>query len=182
MAIRLADAEGADRVIVEWAALLHDLDDWKFAGGDELAGARAARAFLLERGAEAALAEAVADIVQRVSFKGAGVPDNMPTLEGQVVQDADRLDALGAVGIARVFAYGGHVGSPLHDPTEAPRLHTSFADYKQKRGSSIAHFYEKLLLLRDRMHTATARQIAAERHVFMETYLERFFQEWEGRA
>jgi uncharacterized protein len=181
-ALRLAAAEGADPLIVELAALLHDMADWKFAGGDATAGERFARDWLASLEAPADLANRVADIVGRVSFKGAGVPTPMPTIEGAVVQDADRLDALGAIGIARVFAYGGHRGQPLHDPRIEPAPHDSFEAYKGGGGSSVNHFHEKLLLLKDRLNTDAARAIAAERHGYMEAFLERFAEEWEGRA
>jgi uncharacterized protein len=125
----------------------------------------------------------VADIVGRVSFKGAGVPDAMPTLEGRIVQDADRLDALGAVGIARTFAYGGHAGRAIHDPDEVAELHADAEAYKTRSGgASITHFHEKLLHLHERMHTPTARRIAGERHRYMEEFLDRFAREWDGRA
>lgn len=180
MALRLADEEGADRYVVELAALLHDIADHKFHGGDETAGPRTARAWLAECGADPTTVDDVADIIARLSFKGAGVPTPMPTREGQVVQDADRLEAIGAIGIARAFAYGGSRGRALHDPDEAPELHESFDGYKRGTGSTINHFHEKLLLLRDRMNTPTARRIAEGRHRFMEAFLERFLCEWDG--
>ena len=172
-----------DVLVVELAALLHDIADWKFHGGDDTAGPRAARSWLESQDVDAVVVARVADIISRVSFKGAGVPDDMPTLDGQIVQDADRLDALGAVGIARTFAYGGHAGRAIHDPDEVAELHANPEAYKQRSGgASITHFHEKLLLLADRMHTETARTIAAERHAFMEQFLTRFDAEWNGRA
>jgi uncharacterized protein len=117
-----------------------------------------------------------------VSFKGAGVDTPVDSLEGQCVQDADRLDAIGAMGIARAFAYGGHKGRLIHHPDHAPELHDSFEAYKKNKGPSINHFYEKLLLLKDRMHTSTAKKIAEERHHFMQAYLDQFFREWEGEV
>jgi uncharacterized protein len=182
MALRLAAEEGADPLVVELAALLHDMADWKFAGGDASAGERFAREWLRSLDAPPELVDRVADIVARVSFKGSGVPTPMPTIEGAVVQDADRLDALGAIGIARVFAYGGHRGQPLHDPRIESAPHDSFEAYKRGGGSSVNHFHEKLLLLKDRLNTDAARAIAAERHGYMEAFLERFAEEWEGRA
>jgi uncharacterized protein len=122
----------------------------------------------------------VCEIVAGLSFKGAGVATPMRSLEGQCVQDADRLDALGAIGVARTFAYGGHKGQPLHDPEAQPELHASFDAYKRGGGSSINHFYEKLLLLKDRMNTSAGKRLAAERHAFMERYLEQFHAEWAG--
>ena len=179
----VAAGREVDLLVVELAALLHDIADWKFHDGDEAAGPRAARAFLEGERVAPETVEHVTDIVARVSFKGAGVPDVMPTLEGRIVQDADRLDALGAVGIARTFAYGGHAGRPIHTPGEVAELHDDPAGYRA-RGSraSVTHFHEKLLLLRERMHTPTARRIADERHAYMEEFLARFEQEWDGRA
>ena len=181
LARRLALEEGADLEVVELAALLHDIADWKFSGGDETAGPAAARAWL----AGAKVAETTIVHVERIiadlSFKGAGVPTPMCSLEGQVVQDADRLDAIGAVGIARAFAYGGHKGRVLYDPAIRPERHDSFAAYKRNSGPTINHFYEKLLLLSNRMNTRAAQRLAAERHAFMEDFLSRFYREWEGR-
>jgi uncharacterized protein len=184
----VADGERAagrelDQPVVELAALLHDIADWKFHGGDDTAGPRAARAWLESQGVDEATVAHVTDIVARVSFKGAGVPDDMPNLEGRVVQDADRLDALGAVGIARTFAYGGHAGRAIHDPDEVAELHDDPEAYKQRSGgASITHFHEKLLHLAKRMHTPAARAIADERHRYMEEFLARFDAEWDGRA
>jgi len=179
-ALRLAAEEGADRYVVELAALLHDVADHKFHGGDHTAGPRAARAWLEEIGAEAATIEHVCEIIAGLSFKGAGVPTPMRTPEGRVVQDADRLDAMGAVGVARAFAYGGSRGRPLHEPGDAPEMHDSFEAYKRSSGATTNHFHEKLLLLRDRMNTAAARRVAEGRHRFMEAFLARFHAEWDG--
>lgn len=180
-AILLADEENADRFVVELAALLHDVADWKFHGGDECAGPRAARTWLESLSVDQRVIDHVCDIVAGISFKGAGVPTPMTTVEGQIVQDADRLDALGAIGIARTFAYGGHKGQPLHDPDMPPAHHDSFESYKQNQGTTINHFYEKLLLLRDRMNTAAARRLAQERHQVMEQFLAQFLREWDGQ-
>ncbi|MTD43439.1 HD domain-containing protein [Conexibacter sp. W3-3-2] len=178
----IARGEDVDPVVVELAALLHDIADWKFHDGDLDAGPRAARAWLLDAGAEPALADRVADIVGRVSYKGAGVPDDMPSLEGRVVQDADRLDAMGAIGIGRAFAYGGHAGRLMYDPDDPPVRHDTAEAYVSSSGATLNHFPEKLLLLRDRMHTATGRRIADERHAYMEAFVERFLGEWQGEA
>ena len=124
--------------------------------------------------------EQVSEIIRQVSFKGAQVATPMRTLEGQVVQDADRLDAIGAIGIARAFAYGGHAGRALYDPAVPPEQHASFEAYKKNSGPTINHFHEKLLLLKDRMNTATARRLAVERHVFMLEFLRRFQAEWNA--
>lgn len=178
----IAENEKADvdMFVVDAAALLHDIGDWKFTGGDETAGPQRARVLLEQHGADPERINAVCAIVANVSFKGAGVPSEMETIEGKIVQDADRLDALGAIGIARAFAYGGKVGKPIHDPTISPTLHATFDDYKTGGTTSINHFYEKLLLLSDRLHTQTAKHLASERVKFMEDFLRRFHQEWEG--
>lgn len=182
LARTLADAEGAGRTVVELAALLHDIGDWKFHGGDETVGPARAVEWLTSAGADPRTVSEVAEIVSGISFKGAGVPTPMRTLEGQVVQDADRLDALGAMGIARAFAYGGHANRLIYHPGQPPVMHQSFEQYKKNDGHTINHFYEKLLLLKDRMNTATGKKIAGERHRFMEIYLERFFKEWNGES
>jgi uncharacterized protein len=179
-ALAIGREEGADLVVVELAALLHDVADWKFAGGDDTAGTRAAREWLTRHRVDEALIDHVSSIVAGLSFKGAGVPTPMTTLEGQVVQDADRLDALGAIGIARTFAYGGHKGQPMHDPALAPQPHATFDAYKRGGGTSINHFHEKLLLLAGRMNTRTGKRLAIERTRFMERFLEQFHAEWEG--
>lgn len=177
LARRIAAAEGAELRVVELAALGHDVEDHKVG---RPAGTLAR--WLTEAGVDEATAARVVEIAQRVSFRGAGVPDTMPTLEGRVVQDADRLDAIGAVGIARAFAYGGAKGRLLYDPSETPQRHASFEEYKKTNSSSLMHFYEKLFLLKDRLHTPTARALAEERHAFMEAFVQRFLDEWEGRA
>lgn len=179
-AVFLANAEGADVAVCELAALLHDIADWKFHGGDETAGPRAAREWLASQSADPSLVERICDIIGGVSFKGAGVETAMPTLEGRCVQDADRLDAMGAIGIARAFAFGGHFGRAMYDPDHPPERHANFDAYKKKSGPTINHFYEKLLLLKDRMQTPTGRALAEERHRFLETFLRQFFAEWNG--
>lgn len=178
-AIQIAVQEGADLVAVELAALLHDIADWKFHGGDESIGPQSAYLWLSRNGIDEQITSHVVEIVARISFKGAGVPTEMPTREGKCVQDADRLDAMGAIGIARAFAFGGHFGRPMHDPDIPVELHVSFGAYKSKSGPTINHFYEKLLLLKDRMQTETGRRMALERHEFMERFLRQFFREWE---
>lgn len=180
LAVRLAEAEGAEREIVELAALVHDIADWKFTDGDEAVGPREARALLAREGADAETVDRVAEIVATISFKGAGVPTPMRTLEGRCVQDADRLDAIGAIGIARCFAYGGFRGRPLHDPDIPPTLHDSAEAYRTATGGSLNHFYEKLFLLQDRMNTAAGRRIAERRHRFMQDFVARFLAEWDG--
>jgi uncharacterized protein len=182
LALRIGRDEEANLFVVELAALLHDIADWKFHDGDETLGPRRASAWLAGQGVDPTTIDHVAEIVARVSFKGAGVATPMRSLEGNVVQDADRLDALGAIGIARTFAYGAHAGNPIHTPDAAPVQHESFAAYKSAKGTTINHFYEKLLLLADRMNTDTGRVLAKQRHAFMEQFLERFFAEWDGEA
>jgi len=182
LAVKLAEAEGADRTVTELAALLHDIADWKFHDGDETVGPKKARQWLEKLGVDSATIDPVCEIVSTISFKGAGVSTPMRTLEGKVVQDADRLDAIGAQGIARTFAYGGHKNRLIYHPGQKPVLHQSFADYKKNDGHSINHFYEKLLLLKDRMNTATGKKMAEERHLFMQQFLDRFFREWDGEA
>ena len=172
--------EGANVVTVELAALLHDIADWKFHGGDDTAGPRVARSWLLQNGVNEATINDVTSIIEGVSFKGAGVTTEMTTLEGKCVQDADRLDAIGAIGIARAFAFGGHFGRAMYDPDVPAELHQSFAAYKSKSGPTINHFYEKLLLLKDRMQTETGKRLALERHQFMEIFLRQFFDEWNA--
>jgi uncharacterized protein len=180
-ALRIAREEHADMFIVELAALLHDIADWKFRDGDHDAGAREARQWLEKLNLAPDAVDRVCTIIDEVSFKGAGVQTTPSTLEGMVVQDADRLDALGAIGIARAFSYGGHKGNPIHDPGASPSLHQSFEEYKNRRSTTNNHFHEKLLLLKDRMNTTAGRRLADERHRFLESYLDRFLAEWEGR-
>ncbi len=177
-ALVIGQAEGANEFVVELAALLHDIADWKFHDGDLEAGPRAAGLWLESLNVEPQTVAEVTEIIRQLSFKGADVPDHMPMLAGQVVQDADRLDALGAIGIARTFAYGGHVGQAIYDPAIPAVRHDSAEAYRNAAGPTINHFYEKLLLLKDRMHTATGRQMAERRHAFMEQFLTQFFAEW----
>jgi uncharacterized protein len=159
---------------------LHDISDYKLNGGDLRKGQKLAADWLLSQGESPECAAAVADIVARVSFKGAGVSSAMPTIEGRVVQDADRLDALGAIGVARAFAYGGFAGQMMHDPDLEPRLHATHEEYLKRTGTTINHFYEKLFLLKDRMNTETARRIAERRHTFLEVFLTEFLVEWDA--
>lgn len=176
-ALALCHSEGGDPFLVELIALLHDIDDWKFREEGDVPGAEI-RQWLESLNLDEETIAFVLDTIGRISFKGANVADEMPVLEGCLVQDADRLDAIGAIGIARCFAYGGHKGRAIFDPEDPPQQHDSFADYKTKSGPSLNHFYEKLLLLKDRMQTETARKIAAERHAFLEEFLKRFKAEW----
>ena len=175
----IAEVEKADLFIVGLAALLHDIADWKFHAGDDSVGPRMAREWLEELQVDPPTIDHVCQIIAGLSFKGAGVQTSMASLEGRVVQDADRLDALGAIGIARTFAYGGHAGRALYDPNVPPEQHLTFEAYKKSSGPTVNHFYEKLLLLKDRMNTLAGRRMADDRHRFMETFLERFFAEWD---
>lgn len=181
MAIRLAEIENADLEIVQLAALLHDIADWKFHGGDLTAGPRAAREWMSSQSVPEDIIEHVCQIIGQLSYKGSGVATDMPTVEGRVVQDADRLDAIGAMGIARAFAYGGHDGRLLYDPDHPPEIHESAQAYRNSRGPTINHFYEKLLLLKERMQTTAGKAMAQQRHEFMEHYLAQFYAEWEGQ-
>ncbi|OGX86972.1 HD domain-containing protein [Hymenobacter glacialis] len=182
LAKRLAQAEPtANLEVTELAALLHDIADWKFHGGDYEAGPRAAREWLVSQQVSEAVIAQVQTVIREVSFKGLGVETPVSSIESALVQDADRLDAIGAIGIARAFAYGGHKGRPLHDPGIAPVAHDSFASYQKNAAPTLNHFYEKLLHLKDRLHTDGARQIAAQRHEFMEAYVARFLAEWDGQ-
>jgi uncharacterized protein len=183
MARRLAaDSPAANPEITELGALLHDIADWKFHGGDYEAGPRAARAWLLSQRAPEELIDRVETIIREVSFRGLGVQTPVSSLEAALVQDADRLDAIGAVGIGRAFAYGGHKGRPLHDPAVPPVAHESFASYQQNTAPTLNHFYEKLLHLKDRLQTPAARAVAEDRHAFMEAFVARFLAEWDGEA
>jgi uncharacterized protein len=160
-ALAICRHEHADRFVVELAAILHDLDDWKLDPSNDGTPA-GAEAWLRRMNVEPAIREHVCSIITHVSFKGAGVEDKIPSLEGMTVQDADRLDAIGAVGIGRAFAYGGYKGRAMHDPAQAPQFHATFEHYKRGEGTTINHFHEKLLLLEDRMHTATAKRMAID--------------------
>jgi len=177
-ALAICRCEGGDLDRVELIALLHDVDDWKLKTGDH--SGRIAYDWLIESGVSPAESEKLCAIIDGISFKGRGVADEMPSLEGQIVQDADRLDAMGAIGIARCFAYGGAKGRAIYDPGQPPQQHDSFADYQTKSGPSLNHFHEKLLHLKDRLHTRTAKEMAQERHAFLERFLEQFQREWSG--
>jgi len=179
MALRIADLEGGDKLLIELAALVHDVGDRK-AHESEEAGEQATRYLLVSCGVQGDLLNRVMDVAHRVSFKGLGVPDDMPTLEGKIVQDADRLDAIGAIAIARTFTWGGAKGRSIYDPDEKIFHANTPDEYYKNKGSSINHFYEKLLHLKDRIHTNTARKVAEQRHVFMEAFLDQFKREWNA--
>ena len=182
LAERIARTEPkADRTVVALGALLHDLGDWKFHGGDEEAAPREAGRLLSRLGASKEVILRVQAVCREVSYKGAGVADRPTSLETRIVQDADRLDAIGAIGIARTFAYGGSKGRSIYEPGEKPVLHRTFAAYKKSRGHTINHFHEKLLLLKDRLHTREARRLAKNRHAYLVGFLNQFHREWQGR-
>lgn len=174
----IQETEGGDREIVELAALLHDISDHKFNGGKLDEGGKVALQILAELNYDKAKSKLVAYIVDNVSYKGANTSSEMNSLEGKIVQDADRLDAIGAIGVARTFAYGGNKGQPIYDPRKKATLHNSFEEYANSESNTINHFHEKLLLLSDRLNTSTAKRIGKERHLFMEQFLEQFYKEW----
>ncbi|MCF8237887.1 MAG: HD domain-containing protein [Saprospiraceae bacterium] len=176
----IAKGESVDTFIVELSALLHDIADSKFHGGDEEIGPRTARRFLESLSVDQDMVDHVEQIVRHISYKGGHNEGGFHSPELAVVQDADRLDALGAIGIARAFNYGGHKGRGLYDPGIPPNLHMSVEEYKHSTAPTINHFYEKLLLLKDKMNTETGRKMAQTRHQFMEAYLEQFYREWDG--
>ncbi len=178
LARAIAAEEGADGFICELAALLHDVADDKIAGSEE-EGQALVRYWLNAHDVAPDAVEHVMEIIATMSFGGGNRPP-MRTLEGRVVQDADRLDAIGAIGIARAFAYGGSRGRALWDPDEVPQAYASKAEYRASASSTINHFHEKLLLLKDRMNTACARQLAEQRHAHMLAFLDEFGAEWQG--
>lgn len=179
----IADNEpDADRLTVELAALLHDIADWKFADGDLEAGPKAAREWLANCGVDEDTIQHIEDIIRDTSFKGAKVDLGLKTLEAKIIFDADKLDAIGAIGIARTFAYGGSKNRSMYEPDEKPIMHATFEDYKINQSHTINHFYEKLLLLKDLMYTETGKKMAQSRHEYMESYLKEFYKEWNGEA
>jgi uncharacterized protein len=173
--------EDVDLLIVELAALLHDIADPKFYDGDETIGPKKASEFLLKQNVDSTIIEHVTKIIEHMSFKNSfDLDTSFSSREMEVVQDADRLDAIGAIGIARCFNYGGFKNRVLYDPNIAPNLNMTKAEYKTSKSPTINHFYEKLLLLKDQMNTKTGRRIAEKRHDFMENYLKQFYAEWHG--
>jgi nickel-dependent lactate racemase/HD superfamily phosphodiesterase len=180
LAQRIAEKEGGNLFVIQLAAILHDVVDWK--------NIDPALAYQKDRGKDwlrlkklpGELIDHVSEIIEKLSYKGAGVKTEMRTLEGKIVQDADRLDAMGAIGIARTFAYGALKNQPIYDPEKQPVLHQSATDYQARQSTGINHFYEKLLLLQERLNTPTAQIIGNQRHQFLENFLKRFKDEWEG--
>jgi len=178
LALTIGKKEKANLFIVEMAALLHDVADWKL--GKVIESTKEISDFLIKQKVLVRDIKTILEIIKNLSFKGAKVNSKMKTLEGKVVQDADRLDAIGAIGIARAFAYGGSKSRPIWEPDSKPEMHKTFEAYKKSNSNSINHFYEKLLLLKDMMNTIPANKMAADRHLFMKKYLDEFFKEWKG--
>ena len=178
----ISEHEDVEPLVVELGALLHDIADSKFHEGDETIGPKLAREFLFKHNVDSMVIEHVVNIIKNISFKNS-LDKNLSftSKELEVIQDADRLDAIGAIGIARCFNYGGFKNRPLYDPTVAPNLSMTKEEYKTSNSPTINHFYEKLLLLKDKMNTKTGKQIAEKRHSFMEAYLKQFYSEWEGK-
>ena len=178
----IAKIEPVDLTVVSLAALLHDIADPKFNDGDETIGPRVASEFLIKHNVDSEIIEHVTQIIENMSFKNSfDLNPSFRSKEMEVVQDADRLDAIGAIGIARCFNYGGFKNRALYDPEIAPNLSMTKAEYKATKAPTINHFYEKLLLLKDQMNTKTGKRIAKKRHDFMELYLNQFYAEFNGR-
>lgn len=176
----IASHEQVDTFVVELGALLHDIADSKFHNGDETVGPKKAKAFLLSQHVPTSIINQVIAIIENISFKGGNFTTTYTSKELDVVQDADRLDAIGAIGIARTFNYGGYKNNEIHNPNRKAKLDKTKEEYKKGSDTTINHFYEKLLLLKDRMNTETGIKMAKKRHEFMETYLQQFYGEWNG--
>lgn len=180
-ALLIAKEEECDITVVQLGALLHDIADSKFHDGDETVGPRTARAFLESENVSESIIQHVINIIENISFKGGNFEKKFNSKELEIVQDADRLDALGAIGIARCFNYGGFKNRALYNPEISPKMDMSKEEYKNSESPTLNHFYEKLLLLKDKMNTPTGKKIALERHHYMEDFLSQFYAEWEGR-
>jgi len=178
LAIYLHEKEGGDKIIIELAALLHDISDHKYNGGDWQAGSRTAKEIMNEVGISPEISEKVAHVISQVSFKGAYVKDDVESIEAKIVQDADRLDAIGAIGIARAFAYGGSKNRPLYHPEIDPTLHASKEEYSKSVSHTVNHFYEKLFLLKDLLKTETGKLLAEKRDQIMRKFIADFYDEW----
>lgn len=178
LARKIAVKENANTFIVEMAALLHDVEDWKLK--DSLQTHGKVREWLVKTNISEPEINEIIHITENISYKGANVAEITLTIEGKIVQDADRIDAIGAIGVARAFAYGGSKGRELYNPEIEPEMHNDFHSYKNSKGHTINHFYEKLLLLKDRMNTESAKQIALKRHEFLKLFLENFNTEWNS--
>ena len=179
-AMLIGGDEQCDLTTVQLAALLHDIADSKFHDGDETIGPKTARAFLETIAVSEEVIDHVVKIIENISFKGGKVARDFSSIELDVVQDADRLDAIGAIGIARAFNYGGFKNRALYDPNIAPNTTMTKEEYKSNNAPTLNHFYEKLLLLKDKMNTVSGKKIAQERHRYMEGFLAQFYAEWEG--
>ena len=179
-AILISKNEVCDTTIVQLGALLHDIADSKFHDGDETLGPRIAREFLESQNVTEETIIHVVNIIENISYKGGNFEQKFTSVELDVVQDADRLDAIGAIGIARTFNYGGFKNRALYDPEITPNSGMTKEEYKNNNSPTLNHFYEKLLLLKDKMNTQTGMQIAEERHRYMEEFLAQFYAEWEG--
>lgn len=180
MSIRIAEEELANSFVVQLAALLHDIADAKFNDGNEEVGPQIAKDFLTKLGVKKSAINEIVAIIQHMSFHKSFEQEEFKSLAMDVVSDADKLDAMGAIGIARTFNYGGHKGFALYDPDIPPQKYLNKEDYKNSNAPTINHFYEKLFLLKDMMQTQTGKKLAEKRHRFMEEYLDRFYKEWEG--
>ena len=179
-ALLIAEEEECDLTVVKLAALLHDIADSKFHGGDESVGPKTARTFLESQNVKEDIILHVIAIIENISFKGGNFEKKFNSKELEIVQDADRLDAIGAIGIARTFNYGGFKNRPLYNPNIQPNMNMNKEEYKNSESPTLNHFYEKLLLLKDKMNTETGKKIAQERHRFMEGFLAQFYAEWDG--
>lgn len=179
LAKKISKKEGGNLFKIELIALLHDVADHKLNNGDEKLGVKRVEEFLTSINIEESLKRSILYDIANLSYQGAKVEQKELSLEGKIVQDADRIDAIGAIGIARTFAYGGNKNRIMYDPDCKPEMHTNFNNYKNNTAPTINHFYEKLLLLKDRLNTSTAKEMAVERHQFMETFLVQFYKEWD---
>ena len=180
MSTYISDREGGNKAVINYASLLHDIDDHKFNGGDFDKGSETAFNLIQDHPLSEEEKELIRIIIRDTSFKGSGEDDSISSLEGKIVQDADRLDAIGAIGIARTFAYGGSIGQPIYHPDILPTRNQDRQSYLKDRTHTINHFYEKLLLLKDLMNTETGRQIALDRTQYMSEFLDQFYREWKG--
>lgn len=181
LAKKIGAEEKADMLVVELGALLHDIADAKFYDGDEELGPVKARQFLSSLGVSYEIIDQISYIIRYVSYRTSLAEKIIPTKELAVIQDADRLDAIGAIGIARAFSYGGHKGREFYNPEIDPKLDMTKDEYKNNSAPTINHFYEKLLKLQDMMNTKAGKKMAHGRHKFMETFLEQFYEEWDGK-
>ncbi len=179
-ALLIAEEEECNLTVVKLAALLHDIADSKFHNGDETIGPKVAREFLESQNVSEDIILHVIAIIENISFKGGNFENKYHSKELEIVQDADRLDAIGAIGIARTFNYGGFKNRVIYDPNIPPKMNMSKEEYKNSESPTLNHFYEKLLLLKDKINTKTGKKIAQKRHDFMVTFLSRFYSEWDG--